>query len=203
MDWDLAERSKKCDLCQKQFSTGDNYKSALFLESEKAQESLPSVKKEFSNKMDVYLKNTGQRVELCPECWEQNIKNDQYDFFWEGEMIKTNTSAQPIKKFNKEGILSHLKEFIQKSLDSNLTEDERIENNGIAYFLAIMLERKNVISHRKDVIDEHTSAKCALYEKSKTGETFIIKYPVLSQENIQRYQEKITELIEPPKSTES
>lgn len=197
MDWELAERSKKCLSCGKEFIVGDHYNTALLFDEKKITEIIPldKIQGQVSQTPENPLRNTAQRLEFCSECWANNVKVKPHDCEWEGAFIDPSVEKKRLFKFNKEDTLTLFKEYMSKTPINN---EELIEINGIAYFLAIMLERKNVLSYKKDITDESTGAKCALYMESKTGESFTIHYPLLSKETMEIFKNKICDLLNVP-----
>ena len=47
-------------------------------------------------------------------------------------------------------------------------------------------------------VDAATGAQTAHYENPKTGESFLVPYPLLTAETMSRYQEKIFEILQIP-----
>ena len=194
MDWELAERSKKCLSCGKDFKEGDHYKTALVYDDEKIKELVPpeKIQKEAPQKPQNPFCNTAQRLEFCPSCWEEKVREKPHDCKWEGAVSYPAETKKHVHKFNKEETFALFKEYMGKS---GQTDDERVEINGICYFLALMLERKNLLVQKEDFLDEASGARSALYVEPKTGEEHKIKYPLLSRETMDHYNQIISELL--------
>ncbi len=175
MEWELSERSRTCVICNKKFDAGANYNSALFLDKEKINDLFPDmVKNKELKKIDTYLKNSGHRVEFCPDCWLEQIKEQNHDISWKGEIIKSH-NEETTKKFNKHEILTVFKKHALQSI-SSLEDGVRFDSNNIAYFLAIMLERKHILIYKETFLNDK-GINSVRYELSKTEENFILKVP--------------------------
>jgi len=193
MEWELSERSRTCAICSKKFEAGANYNSALFLDKEKINDLFPNmVKNKELKKINAYLKNSGHRVEFCPDCWREQITEQNHDISWKGEIIKSGTE-ETTKKFNKQEVLSIFKQQVLLSI-SSIEDGVRFDSNNIAYFLAIMLERKNVLIFKEEFLNDK-GINCVRYEISKTEESFILKVPFLSTELMNEIQEKVFALL--------
>lgn len=198
MDWELTERSRKCALCQKTFNIGDYYKTALFMDDKKVEElmNLEAEAPKSSRKKNINIfANTAKRFEFCPDCWMEKLENTQPDCLWKGTFLKKEEQNAASSVLKKEDILSIFKEYMEK-IKSSSVDDERVENIGVTYFLAVMLERKNILSFKQSLIDDETGIRQALYVIGKTGDEFYVPYPFLSPETIELYQQKMNELLD-------
>ena len=137
---------------------------------------------------------TAFRVELCPECWGIKIKEHSYDCEWKGMIMQARDEKRNLPKFNKHQVHDFFRDLYRKDL-GGCDSDARVEHNGILYFLAIMLERKNILIHQKSEIDSQTQIRSAYYVDHKTGENYIIPEPLLSPDLVQKYKEKISALL--------
>lgn len=198
MEWDLAERSRKCMTCKKEFKTGDQYYTALFMEDAQLKLVFPGEdfsKIEENAKTENPFTQTAFRVELCPECWSIKIKEHPYDCEWKGMIMQAREEKRNLPRFNKHQIHDFFRELYQKNLEG-CDSDARVEHNGILYFLAIMLERKNILLHQKNEVDPETQIRSTYYQDNKTKENYVIPEPLLSAEMIQKFKEKISSLLE-------
>jgi hypothetical protein len=190
MDWELKDRSKKCVLCGKIFELGDGYRSALFLEDESLRKILEDHFKAAGEPVEVAMKNTGYRVELCPECWEARMGETVPDSQWLGSIFKAadrRASGSPFKRDRLEELFRNKYAKYRETA----SEIERLESGALAYFLAVMLERKNVLSQAPDVEDESTGIRMAVFEIAKSGERFTVPYPLLTPERIEELQDTL------------
>ncbi|MBN2144182.1 MAG: hypothetical protein JW774_06125 [Candidatus Aureabacteria bacterium] len=202
MDWELDKRSKKCALCRKEFETGGAYQSVLNLEENMLQSGpeADSSKDEQPPSKDNPLKNSGRREEYCPSCWEIKKQEVLFDYFWQGRYIEPpEPGKSPSRLYDITSIQELFFNTLTEAQNLSLSDEERIEKNGIAYLLALFLERKRLLKHKKDsVID---GVNCALYEEPKTGIVHTIRHPLFSAQWVREYQHKIALLLNiPPKA---
>lgn len=197
MEWELSEPSKKCILCGVEFQPGNHYNTAIFNSEEQIKNIIEIPKKQDEKSEDNPFKHTAQRFEFCPECFSSKIKETQKESVWTGDIVNKKIDKTNKPKLNKHEILILFKE-IYNQINLTISEDEKVEKNAIAYFLAIMLERKNLLVHKSNSIDEMSGAKCAIYSEHKTEFSYTIKYPLLSSESMDQYRNQIYSLIGMP-----
>lgn len=197
MEWELAERSKKCSACGKAFETGNHYYTALFLETEKLKQHFPELeaRKISEEKLaENPFRHTAARVELCLECWSQRVKDPVYDCEWKGEIFQSREEKKHVPKFDKHQVFILFKKVLEEA--GQMTENDlKVEKHGVAYFLAVMLERKNMILHQKNEVEESSGIQTAFYADPKTEEVFKIPLPLLTKESTTHFQAKIQELL--------
>jgi hypothetical protein len=205
MEWELDKHSKKCALCNKGFETGESYKSVLNLNEEALLKSAPASGEEapVAVSKENPLKNSGLRQEYCPSCWEIKKQELYFDYFWQGRCSETaDPEKTPSTVFNPAAIQEIFIQSIKESRNFSLSDEERLEKNGIAYLLALFLERKRLLKHKKDAVVE--GVNCALYEEPKTGTIYTLRHPLFSAEWAREYQQKIAVLLHiPSKQTPS
>ncbi len=186
MNWELAKRSVKCAKCQRTFDIGERYSTALFTKT--VPKEAPALKSPFDE--------TGNRLDYCPECWEKMRAEQAHDFSWKGRIVEEGAEPKLTSPaLNRAELLVLLREYLEAS--RNLSdENERVWKNGVAYFLALLMERKRWLAHKEDRPDEASGANAALYEDPKSKETFVIRYPLLN--DLPAYQEEISRLLNIP-----
>jgi hypothetical protein len=183
MNWELAKRSTKCVECQRVFDLGEGYNTGL--------------SQTFSVKplrAQNPFEETGTRLDYCPECWEKRSREKNHEFSWKGHIVEEVTEPKwtpPV--LNREQLLVLLREHWEASIHVP-DENERVWKNGVAYFIALLMERKRWLTHRED--RENNGVRCAVYEDPKSKETFLIAYPLLN--NLSAYQEEISRILNIP-----
>ena len=188
MNWELAKRSTKCAGCQKSFDLGETYKTALHTKTALKEVPVLSVKGPFDE--------TGSRLDYCPECWERMSVENAHDFSWKGRIAEEGKEPKLTSPaLNRAELLILLREHLEASQNFS-DEDQRVWKNGVAYFLALLMERKRWLANTGDRQDESSGANCAVYEDPKSKETFVIKYPLLN--DLKAYQEEISRLLNIP-----
>ncbi len=195
MNWDLAKRSTKCAGCQRTFDSGERYNTALFTKGLSQETDLPAAKTPFEE--------TGNRLDYCPECWEKMCAEKAHDFSWKGRIVEEDKEPKlPLMTLNRAELLALLREHLEASV--NLPdENERVWKNGVAYFIALLMERKRWLTHKNKAVGaedkENNDIHTAVYEDPKSKESFLIKYPFLHNKavgsNLQAYQEEIARLL--------
>ena len=85
-----------------------------------------------------------------------------------------------------------------ETLLRRLMEDNDPSKGSIIYLLTVMLERKRILLER-DVQKRDDGTTVRFYEHRKTGETFLIRDPELSLDEIEDLQKEISALLSPPK----
>jgi hypothetical protein len=120
-----------------------------------------------------------RREDVCEEAWQNRNDNIEPFSFWRTKYeAPPPPPPEPLKKNDAESLLRAL-------LESN---DPRYCN--AIYILAAMLERKRVIR-----AVESPDADTLVYELPRTGETFILRDPHLSMEQIPAVQQEVAELL--------
>jgi len=81
-----------------------------------------------------------------------------------------------------------------ESLFRHLLAKENEEDFNAIFILAVMLERKKILIER-DVQKTATGQKLRIYERKKTGETFLITDPDLQLDALETVQEQVVLLL--------
>lgn len=120
-----------------------------------------------------------RREDLCEEAWAERNENIQPFSFWRSKYEPpAPPPPEPIKKDDAEDMLRDL-----------LAKNEPGSLNA-AYILALMLERKKIL-----VPAESSEADLLVYTHAKTGETFVVRNPALSLEQIPDVQRQVSDLL--------
>lgn len=88
-----------------------------------------------------------------------------------------------------------------ETLLRNMVAKEDADDMNAIYILAVMLERKKILTE-KDVQIREDKTKVRVYEHKKTGETFLVIDPELKLAEIEKVQEEVVGLLggKPPKT---
>lgn len=124
-----------------------------------------------------------QRLDLSESAWEERKKEEMVPIpfsYWRSKYeMPPPPAPEPLPKDDAEGMLR----YFLKQQDS--------KHANVCYILALMLERKKLL--RPLPSPEKTTL---LYEHVGTGETFIIKDPQLSLENLIEVQKEVSQLLD-------
>jgi hypothetical protein len=121
-----------------------------------------------------------RREDLSEEAWQARNDNVQPFSFWRTKYeLPPPPPPEPLKKNDAESLLRALLE----------TGDARYRN--AIYILALMLERKRAL-RAVDSPDVDT----LIYEQPGTGETFILRNPHLTFEQIPAVQQEVAALLD-------
>ncbi len=120
-----------------------------------------------------------RREDLSEEAWAERNENIQPFSFWRSKYEPpTPPPPEALKKDDAESLLRSL-----------LAEGSASTANA-AYILALMLERKKVL-----VPVESTDLDLLVYNHASTGETFVVKNPALSIDQIPAVQREVSDLL--------
>jgi hypothetical protein len=88
-----------------------------------------------------------------------------------------------------------------ETLLRNMVAKEDADDTNAIYILAVMLERKKILTE-KEVQTRDDQTKIRVYEHKKTGETFLVIDPELKLAEIEKVQEQVVGLLggKPPKT---
>jgi len=143
---------------------------------------------EFEDKQDCFtvLRFTGEegyvRADYCDECWTTKPPEDRGVSMWKGLfLLPPPPEAEALEQNTAESLLRRL-----------MDEDPESHANVI-YILAVMLERKRQFVERATQTRE--DALIRVYEYRKTGETFLIRDPMLSLDELEPVQEEVVALL--------
>ena len=165
LDWEIQKRSHECLACQRSFGDEDLLHCLLLFEA-----ALPV------------------RKDYCQPCWEAEKQlaapAGTYSY-WQSrcKVAPPTVKVKPVKRDLVELLL-------KKYLPS-----EASDHKNLCYILAVMLERKKVLS-QKDSITGPSGGKVLVYENNKTGETFVIADPQLKLTEIPFVQQQVKALLD-------
>jgi hypothetical protein len=120
-----------------------------------------------------------RREDLCEEAWAERNENIQPFSFWRSKYEPpTPPPPEALRKDDAESLLR------------NLLSDPTSGNANAAYILALMLERKKIL-----VPVESTDLELLVYNHASTGETFVVRNPGLTIEQIPAVQREVSDLL--------
>lgn len=123
------------------------------------------------------------RRDVSLDAWQQEISQRKPIAYWRTTYSPTIIEAKP-EVVTKEGAMAMLHRFIE--------EDERKTENA-RYILALMLERKRIITPK--ATKEVDGDKMLFYENKKTGEVFIVRDPELRLDELAQLQDEVAILL--------
>lgn len=124
-----------------------------------------------------------ERADCCETCWQKE-KDAWGNAFsvWKGTYQAVLPPPEVLKKETAESLLRKL-----------IEQNDPAHRNAI-FILAVMLERKKILSEKK--VEKNDDASVVrVYEHRHTGDTFIITDPMLALDQIRNVQEEIAALI--------
>lgn len=123
------------------------------------------------------------RRDIAMDAWQQELSERTPFSFW-----KTQYEAEPAEE--KPEIAP--KENAQTLLARLIEEDDSKTENA-RYILALMLERKKILT--PTAVKEAESGRMLFYENKKTGEVFVVRDPELRLEEIEQVQDEVATLL--------
>jgi hypothetical protein len=123
------------------------------------------------------------RRDVALDVWPQEIAERKPIAYWRTTYSPTIVEAKP-EVASKEGAMALLQRFIEE--DEPATENAR-------YILALMLERKRILS--PTATKEVDGNKMLFYENKKTGEVFIVRDPDLRLDELAQLQDEVAMLL--------
>lgn len=123
------------------------------------------------------------RRDVSLKAWEQELSERKPFSFWKSVYVKHAPEARP-EIASKESAMGLLQRLIEE--DESYTENAR-------YILALMLERKRILS--PTAAKETEQGRMLFYENKKTGEAFVIRDPELRLDEIESVQEEVATLL--------
>lgn len=170
-DWNIKSRSDTCQISGTPFQEGDFFYTLLFC-----------------NNNDEY-----ERLDVSEASWKalnsESTESSPFPFTKEKGKISGSWRSkyelppppppEPLKKDDAEGMLRY---FLASTDPQHL---------NASYILALMLERKKIFKALPSA-----DSSTLLYEHTATGETFIIKDPHLSLENLAEVQQEVSALLQ-------
>jgi hypothetical protein len=127
--------------------------------------------------------NGYMRRDVSLQAWEQELSERKPFSFWKSVYVKHAPEARP-EIASKESAMGLLQRLIEE--DESYTENAR-------YILALMLERKRILS--PTAAKETEQGRMLFYENKKTGEAFVIRDPELRLDEIEGLQEEVATLL--------
>jgi hypothetical protein len=120
-----------------------------------------------------------RREDLSEDAWNARPEDPQPFSFWRSKFeMPPPPPPEPLAKQDAEGILRKLIEE-----NSDATKNAR-------YILALMLERKRLLKPM-----ESTDPDVLVYERTGTGETFLIPNPRLALSQVPEVQKEVSALL--------
>lgn len=123
------------------------------------------------------------RRDVALDAWEQELQQRRPLAYWRSQFSPQIVEAKP-EVTSKESAMSLLSRFTQE--DESHTENAR-------YILALMLERKRILT--PTATKEIEGRKMLFYENRKTGEVFVIRDPELRLDELEDLQEEVAMLL--------
>ncbi len=168
MQWEIQARSRFCCKCQREFLDGDKYRCVL-----------------------TYREDEPYRRDFCEGCWateqQSQTEAEEQPISWWQSTVKI---APPQPK--EEAIQRSLAErLLRKYL--NFREARYI---NFCYILALMLERRRILSAKHTVEEDSSGKTLIIYEHAKTGETLIVMDPHLTLSQVAQVQAQVKEILD-------
>jgi hypothetical protein len=132
----------------------------------------------FDTKTGDYL-----RRDVGLDSWKQELSERKPIAYWKTLYSPTITEQKP-EVTSKESAMALLQRFIEEG--DNSTENAR-------YILALMLERKRILSNT--ATKEVDGQRMLFYENKKTGEVFIVRDPELLLNELASLQDEVAMLL--------
>lgn len=124
-----------------------------------------------------------QRRDVGLDVWKQELTERKPIAYWKTLYSPTITEQKP-EVTSKESAMALLQRFIEEGDPS--TENAR-------YILALMLERKRILSNT--ATKEVDGQRMLFYENKKTGEVFIVRDPELRLSELAELQDEVAMLL--------
>jgi len=123
-----------------------------------------------------------RREDLCEEAFKQRDNKTQPFSFWRSKFEPP--APPPPETLAKETAEDLLRRYI---------EEDEPQHANTRYILALMLERKRLLKQTDVQMDGNQ--RVLIYERTKTGEVFVIRDPQLRLDQIAVVQEQVGELL--------
>ncbi len=161
--WNIRSRARECAQSARPFVEGEPIYTAIY----------------FDTGTDSYL-----RRDIALEAWEQEMSERTPFSFWKSQY-------QPPPEVDEKPEIAP-KESAQALLTRLIEEDDPKTENA-RYILALMLERKRILSPTDT---KHTEqGRMLFYENKKTGEVFIVRDPELRLDELAQMQDEVAMLL--------
>lgn len=127
------------------------------------------------------------RSDFCGDCWASESQTSGKGIsVWQGTYrLPPPPPPEPIKRETAESLLKKL-----------IASGDESKAEAI-YILAVMLERKRLLVER-GVQTREDGAKLRIYEHRKTGESYVVRDPMLKASDIARVQKQVSDLLAAP-----
>ena len=123
------------------------------------------------------------RFDYCEACWGTNRFADAVFSSWSGEFHEPEPpEAEALKKETAESLLRRL------------IEDGDAANENVIYILAVMLERQRILVER-DLRKLEDGSLLRVYERRKSGETFLVHDPQLELNALTDVQNQVVAML--------
>ncbi len=165
IEWEIQRRSDGCVHCERIFKDQDIVYAFLHFEN-------PGI----------------VRKDYCEGCWSSlqvDLINKSWISYWKS-IYQSIIRQEEKKMFEKDKIELLLRQWI-------LVEDSKYKK--LCYLLAVMLERKRILVEKKDHQSAELKERFIVYEKTKTGESFVLERPALSLSEIEVLQEELKDIL--------
>jgi hypothetical protein len=123
------------------------------------------------------------RRDVSLDAWEQELSERKPIAYWKTAYTPHVAEERP-EVTSKESAMTLLQRFIEE--DEPNTENAR-------YILALMLERKRILS--PTATKETETGKMLFYENKKTGEVFVVRDPELRLDELVQVQDEVAMLL--------
>jgi hypothetical protein len=168
MQWEIQARSRLCSKCEKEFLDGDTYRCVL-----------------------TYRGDEPFRRDFCQECWDGSSERqpelgEELISWW-----RSSVRIPPPKPKEDAIKRSVAEELLRKYLHS--PDPKHVK---FCYILALMLERRRVLSQKHTIQEDPSGKTLLVYEHNKTGETFIVIDPHLELSKIGKVQAEVKEILD-------
>jgi hypothetical protein len=168
MQWEIQARSRSCTKCEKEFLHGDKYRCVL-----------------------AYRGDEPIRQDFCEGCWDGAgdipLSQGEELISWWRSTVRI-SPAKPKEEVIKRSVAE---ELLRKYLHS---PDPK--HGNFCYILALMLERRRVLSQKHTIQEDPSGKTLLVYEHSKSGETFIVIDPHLDLSRIGKVQVEVKEILD-------
>lgn len=131
----------------------------------------------------VFGENGYERNDYCHPCWEKRAERGASVSTWQGRY-----QSPPAKPDEP------LKHETAESLLRRLMEDNDESNVNVIFILTVMLERKKILVERS-VEMRGDERMVRVYEHRKTGETFLIREPMLRLDQLEHVQTEVIAML--------
>lgn len=123
------------------------------------------------------------RRDVALDAWEQELSERRPIAYWRSTYTPNVVEERP-EVASKENAMSLLQRFIEE--DEPATENAR-------YILALMLERKRMLT--PTAAKETEQGRMLFYENKKTSEVFVIRDPELHLDELAQVQDEVATLL--------